>query len=310
MKPLRPRSSAFTLVELLVVIGIIAILIAILLPSLSRARENAARVKCLSNVRQLSMAFVMYCGENDGWFPFPAVFGGPGGTALGYGDQAAPTGMSPDWIGWPEDWIVWRHKKPTDPIAGAIAHYLGDPGNGKVMMCPSDDGQFRPLVSASDGGAYPYSYVMNSYMSPGTNSNPHVPATVTTPKNNLRYPKDAAFKLSQVAKPSDKVLVYEEDERAMEDGRGQLQSPAIGAVAVNIVGMVAIRHDHTRLSPDTPPSAVGQQRIEDQVNANCKGNVGFCDGHADYVTRVYASTAAHYDAQYGNGNSSAEQAGQ
>jgi prepilin-type processing-associated H-X9-DG protein len=218
--------------------------------------------------------------------------------------------MSPDWIGWPEDWIVWRRKTVNDPLAGAIAHYLGDPGNGKVMMCPSDDGQYRPLVSASDGGPYPYSYVMNSYMSPGTNSNPHVPQTVAQPKNNLRYAKDAAWKLNQVAKPADKVLVYEEDERAMIDGRGQLQSPAIGNNANNIVGMLSIRHDHTRLSPDTPPSSIGQQRIEDQVNANCRGNVGFCDGHADYVTRVYASTAAHYDAQYGNGSSQAEQAGQ
>src|SRR5580765_5900633 len=69
MRIRRAIRQAFTLVELLVVIGIIAILIAVLLPALRTAREHALSVQCLSNLRACGQILYMYANQNKGMFP-------------------------------------------------------------------------------------------------------------------------------------------------------------------------------------------------------------------------------------------------
>lgn len=63
------RKTGFTLVELLVVVGIISLLVAMLLPAMSAARSQLRYAVCQSNFRQLSQAMLMYAADNDGWVP-------------------------------------------------------------------------------------------------------------------------------------------------------------------------------------------------------------------------------------------------
>ena len=110
------RTSAFTLIELLVVIAIIGVLAAMLLPALARAKGSANKSACVSNLRQLGLAWRMYLDDHEGRFPDRRDLKG-----------SLPGGYKP-WTSWPA----------SDPRAGWVAVVLADLlPQSPVLTCPS-----------------------------------------------------------------------------------------------------------------------------------------------------------------------------
>jgi prepilin-type N-terminal cleavage/methylation domain-containing protein/prepilin-type processing-associated H-X9-DG protein len=116
------RRAAFTLIELLVVIAIIAILAAILFPVFARARENARRASCMSNMKQLGLAVVQYTQDYDERIP-SATGGGTGGAAVDGGWTYFAT--------WPYDAATQQF----DPTRGNLYPYTK---SAQIYICPSD----------------------------------------------------------------------------------------------------------------------------------------------------------------------------
>ena len=128
------RKKGFTLVELLVVIGIIVVLIAILLPVIRRARQQATRVACMSNLRQLGAAVGSYVMDNEGVLPYsnwePT---GTGGLTAPYSNVSAgwlysyPPGISSGDPSLVEKGLIWKYLR-TRPVYRCPGHPLEDAG--------------------------------------------------------------------------------------------------------------------------------------------------------------------------------------
>lgn len=146
---------AFTLVELLVVIGIIAVLMGILMPALSKARKQAQEVVCMNNVRQWGLAYMMYCDANRGSLPDDGQDGtGPVSAAGAWEGQPVP---GTDTVGRPPLWIValppYVSSKPYNELqAMALAgkEHLPRAGDTNMFVCPTaNDATLAPGENAS-----------------------------------------------------------------------------------------------------------------------------------------------------------------
>lgn len=115
-QPRRVRHGGFSLIELLVVIGVIGVLIALLMPALRVARESANRTKCAAQLRQIGYAFNLYCNANQGWLPAWS------------GWHTWPPGLPED-----SDGPVWTIE---------LMPYIGNP-DSPIYNCPSFPGHMR-----------------------------------------------------------------------------------------------------------------------------------------------------------------------
>lgn len=176
----------FTLVELLVVIGIIALLVAILLPVLSKAKMAANATKCASNLKQLGTAIFLYQGDNKGYVPWPAS------------GQVGPRN---------DDLVYWQAGR--DMNKSPLAKYLRMSGEPLKSMfrCPADINAPQRIPQPGRPNPYAYSFSMNEAF-----MNYPYPVNATTGTNYRR-------KFTQVKTPSEKILIGEESEETINDAR-------------------------------------------------------------------------------------------
>lgn len=130
------QRRAFSLIELLVVIGIIAVLMAILLPALEKARESALKVKCASNLRQVGQALVLYSNENHGQYPRTTYIPGAPlteGTGTTATDPFSPGGV-----------------QPNDVTAAIFLLIRTQDALPQIFMCPYNDVNVFEADKATD----------------------------------------------------------------------------------------------------------------------------------------------------------------
>lgn len=252
------RNHGFTLVELLVVIAIIALLVALLLPSLARARQQATAVQCASNMRQIGIAMRTYSNDNNGFVPHGESFGNVPYTNGGVVLSGPPAGeIGPLWCWaerlWIRGYVKHQARKPwvasTDTTeTGTLGVHYPSLGNG-VYACPS----VIPKSPLTDGAHdYSFSYAMNFEASPAVDDagNP------TTGRSALHWYRNPRWIKWNYLK-SGKIILADAD-----SSEGVLYNPCRGTNAANTWDPSNVKLRHGKESKTLANYMFGDGHVE------------------------------------------------
>jgi prepilin-type N-terminal cleavage/methylation domain-containing protein/prepilin-type processing-associated H-X9-DG protein len=263
--------AGFTLVELLVVIGIIALLISILLPALQKAREQANNVKCLSNLRTLGQAAQGYASENKGFLPLCFVGGLPATPPAGTISQETRNWYATFWHYRLQSYMS---KSKWDRNQWNTGDDIRKNMSG-IFWCPSANKDLVDwsMAQANKGGQV---YSMNAWL------------------GSQREPFKVGFQLARIKQPASIILYGDSHETTTVDYLRTVDGFAFnvsGTISGNTVILNSSDPKDGYQSPPggwvTPTSAInptGQAATPGFRHGSTKdkkANFVFVDGHAD-----------------------------
>lgn len=280
----RPASRGFTLVELLVVIGIIALLISILLPSLNRARAKAQEIKCLSNLRQIGVGMAFYIDDNNSWLPAVGQHydepdidakGRPFVTGPGY----YPTGY-PWLFGALLGTAPGGERVGPQYVEGVIST---DPGTFRLknLSCPLAGGQFSTIM----GGTYG----LNNFGKMNAAGQPIFFIPRGSPPTNTLL--NAATKVTNISEPT----------MVMHVADAFINRPITHfdfSLNMRRTAGAGVVHPYNGNEPGLPLVRPG--RLWPNTGHSGGANYLLVDGHAEYFKAVHDEARVSYPVGFGS----------